>query len=240
MYSMIDSLHTAYSDVMKFLGITNCYLQYSDYPETVIIKPLIIDTAFWIVMAKSNFPEDGLLIVKTDSRIYSIKIRTEIYFFADDEVPYLKLNLKESLPPELQEKILQYVVIRRHSEKRSEERYEVGLSNWKFFGLEKPEQLLYVNQNISVKCILNNVSVHGALVTGQAASVKVGENISKLYCRFICPINTLSQSAIVVRVEKKTEQLYRYSLQFIDPVALIWQSRLDSYVRYLNESFKMV
>lgn len=225
----INSLHTAYADVLKFLEITNCYFKYSDSAETIIIKPIIIDVSFWIVMAANNIPQGGKLVIHTDE-IYALDVETEPYMFEDDDTTYVKLCFTQQIPEELQSRITKYTILRQFSEKRKEERYDIGLANWELFGLEKAEQKLFHNKNSSIKCIISNISVHGALVTGKAAYIRIGENVAKLYCTFNNPIDTIMQSALIVRIDKKTSQLYRYSLRFIEPVSLGWQGRFNSYV----------
>lgn len=86
----INSLHTAYADVLKFIGIINCYFKYSDSAETIIIKPIIINVPFWIVMAANHIPQSGKFVIHTDE-IYELDVETEPYMFEDDDTAYVKL-----------------------------------------------------------------------------------------------------------------------------------------------------
>jgi hypothetical protein len=238
MDSVTDSLQTAYADVLSFIGIRNCYFLYPD-GKTGIVKPLKITETGWTVIAGESVSGRQRLIIQTEKADNILDVPV---LAAPCEKEVLGKNCLEIIFPEpfpewFEQRIAEYRRIILSSEKRSEQRYDVGLTGWKSFGLRSGEQRLFA-LNKPVKAFLNNVSIHGSLITAEQvprepALVKAGETMAKLCCIFSYPEEYVFQNAVVVRVEQKTPRLYRYSLRFVEPVALIWQKRIELYRQYL-------
>ncbi len=251
MDSLTDSLQTAYADVLRFIGIKHCYFLYPD-GKTEVVKPLKITETGWTVIAASKqraadkqraavkqraderVTGEQRLVIQTAEPDDSLTVPVQVVPCDTDAFGNncLELIFPEPFPEWLERRIAEYRRIILSSEKRSEERYEVGLGGWKGFGLRSAEQRLLAGSK-PVKALLNNVSIHGSLITAESAPVKAGETITKLCCVFAGPEEYVFQNAVVVRVERKTERLYRYSLRFVEPIALIWQKRIELYRQYL-------
>jgi hypothetical protein len=109
-------------------------------------------------------------------------------------------------------------------------------------GGKSPDEQRLLAGNKPVKALLNTVSIHGSLITAEqvpreSALVKAGKTmagrLARLCCVFAGSEEYVFQNAVVVRVEQKTDRLYRYSLRFVEPVVLVWQKRIELYRQYL-------
>lgn len=143
-----------------------------------------------------------------------------------------RIEFLETLPKFLIKKIREYNALIKKSNRRSEERYDVGLKKWKDFLLERADQRLIsliISKTENIRCILTNVSFHGALLTGESSRLKVNEGVVYLAMRFTSPMETVIQPAVICRIENRTNELSRYSLKFIEPYSLSWQKRIEAF-----------
>jgi hypothetical protein len=199
MDSVRDSLQTAYADVLSFIGIKNCYFLYPD-GKTGVVKPLKITETGWTVIAadKQRAAErvtgGQRFVIQTENPLDILEMPVEavpcygealgencLGVYSQGVYSY-ELSFPEPFPEWLERKIVEYRRIILSSEKRSEARYEVGLAGWKDFGLKSGEQRLLAG-NKPVKALLNNVSIHGSLITAEqvpreSALVKAGKTMA--------------------------------------------------------------
>ena len=82
---------------------------------------------------------------------------------------------------------------------------------------------LYKEQKIL--CFLNNVSVHGAMITCASSEIKTGERI-KIVFSFHNPSEKIVQSGIVVNRNSASNNYLRLSINFIEPISFLWQKRI--------------
>ena len=220
---------TAYADILDFLGFKNFFFIFPN-KTTTILKPLRINNInTWTVLSGSELPHAG--IISLDSNGVSISLNVLISSENNDEYGIYRylMTFTKALPNELISKIISYQKILENNNKRCEERYYIGLKDYNRFGLRTADQTFYYNHEIPVKFILNNISIHGAMITGEKAEIKISETVITLVFAFQHPEEYLMQKALAVHIEQKAEKLFRYSLRFLDPISIILQQRIYLY-----------
>lgn len=215
-----------YGDVLKFLEIENVFFDFQT-GKTAALQIEKIDNKKWIVFSSDLLIPMGIINIQTNMQEYRLKCFTKPI---TNDIGEYEIELYDSLPQTLSLKIEEYNNLVNSSERRKEERYDVGLTKWQEFKLQTPDQRLYYNKTNAIKCLINNVSVHGCLVTGESSKLKISQDIVKMAIRFNDPGEIILQSAVICRIVQKTPQLFRYSLNFIEPLALSWQKRIEDYV----------
>lgn len=209
------------TEVIKYLGIRNTYFSLSE-GITSLIKPLYIAPHKWEVLSASPLPSSGTLNIELDDGKFSVLCNV---IKLDTNLNSYLLLFKEDLYSGFLEKLSTFNKISFSSDKRREERFNIGLENWKKFGLTKPE-IHFVFNTKTYKSIINNVSVHGALLTGETAPLSQNESLINLICSFNDPNQNVFQNALVVNCQNLKNNYSRYSLQFLDPISFVWQKRI--------------
>lgn len=222
---LINDFSKLSNESLNYLGIKNTYFDFSD-GITTVIKPIHIDLYKWEIISGSELSNQGKLIIEFDTNEKIVLPCTVLKSNELDFNTYI-LKFSENINSIFAEKLQNFKKITSGSEKRKERRYDVGLENWRVFGLTKPEVYLYHNKK-NYKCVINNVSVHGTLLTGETAPISNNETVN-FVCNFHNPIENIIQTAILINCNNLGSNYSRYSLQFTDPVSFVWQERIDQY-----------
>lgn len=208
------------SEAIKFLEIKNIFFE-TDGGITTIINPIEFSTSFLLVNSSAKLPPFGKIVVVTNTAEYKIDVKAIF-----DKYNVYKLYLVSSLPEDLSLKIKDLNYISAESEKRKEERYEIGLENWEKFGLLKPECCIQVHGE-KIKCVISNASIHGVLLIGSRSFITIGQPVV-FTCQFHL-LHKISQQAVLVTSENLTKSYFKYALQFIDPVSIYWKKQIITY-----------
>lgn len=224
---MENGSQVIFKDVLNFLEIKNIVFDFENGKTSSLQIERISEKEF-ICFSSSTLVPLGTLIIETDSGFFPIKCLTQSlsysYYIGEYRIEFL-----EALPKFLIKKIRKYNALIKKSNRRSEERYDVGLKKWQDFLLERADQRLIISKTENIRCILTNVSFHGALLTGESSRLKVNESVVYLAMRFTSPMETIIQPAVICRIENRTKELSRYSLKFIEPYSLSWQKRIEAF-----------
>lgn len=214
------------TDILKFLGIESLVFEYENGKTSSLVLEYFTDENDFAVFSSLPLSENGKVRIETFGRNLIFDCETsEIR----NSLGEYKITFSEPLPKAILEKIAEYRALKIIAEKRREERFEVGLKKTDDFFLARPDQYLIYLKDRKIRCILNNVSFHGALITGETSALKINENIVQLAVRFVNPIETVLQPAVVARIELCTKELARYSLKFIEPFSTSWQQRVENF-----------
>lgn len=135
------------------------------------------------------------------------------------------LFLEDALPEDFTIKLINLNNIFKKSNNRKDIRYNVGLKNWKQFGLLKPD-LFFICGTSKVKCIISNASIHGALLTGERSLVQIGNKVD-LICYF--EEKPIILKAILISAESIKSNFFKYSIRFLEPLSLSWCNHIIEY-----------
>lgn len=213
------------NEVINYLGIKNTYFLLAD-GITSLVKPMYIAPQKWEIISASPLPEFGTLIIELRNNV-KYSVLCSVSQLSNNFNSYL-LMFENQLDQAFIDRLSKFHQITSASEKRRESRYNIGIENWKTFGLSKPEVQIVFDSK-TYKCIINNVSVHGALLTGETASISQNGSMINFVCSFNDPAANVFQNALIVNCQNLQKNYSRYSLQFLDPVSFIWQERIQKF-----------
>ena len=212
------------SDALKFMNIIETFFT-TDSMEQIIVRPIFMEMNRWIVAASAPIVSPGTLKIVTTEQNIEIPCDTESVSIEMFSNCYM-LIFKKNLPDEMCLKLLFLKKTVRNCTRRSEERFEIGTSNFKKFGFSSPVQYFLYNDQ-KIQCLVNNASVHGAMITSRMSEIKTGERI-KLLFSFENPSEKIVQFAIVVNRNCISGNYLRLSLCFLEPISFLWQKRICS------------
>ncbi len=214
-------------EALRFFGIKNVYFIHSG-GITVLCKPLVMKKDRWICTCSSGISENGILRLSfTD--VYISEKDIPVHTQKTDDILSLtnchKLIFDAPLPDFLSDRIRMYRKLLVKSEKRKEQRFQVGQENWKKFSLKSPDCTLANLKGSSVPCVIINASMHGALVIGtRSLSFHVGDRL--ILAADFTDIRA-AIPATLVNTESVQDKYWRYSLHFTEPVSLAWLNHLN-------------
>lgn len=218
-------------EYLEVLNISNIY--FTDLGGiSSLLRIVNINNTKATVISGNELPNIGKFIIElksnTDVNNHIVILVNVIKDFTENNT--YTLFYDDPLPPffELQLNKLNEIVYT--SENRKDLRYDVGLKNWQNFGLSKPD-VYFMEGNVPVKCIINNASIHGVLLTGSRSHIKIGDKVT-FGCTFTD--SCLKQSAIVINSDYAASTYFRYSLRFLEPLSLIWCNHILNYGDYLE------
>ena len=214
------------NDIMKYLEIKNVYFK-NFGGITFVIRILEITIDKITIVSSGELPDKGILIIESNNSEYKIFTTVVKDFSMNNSYT---LFLEDPLDINMQNKITEIENIKKDTEKRKEDRYDVGLNNWRLFGLKLPETSIIASKEI-VKCIISNASFHGVLLVGTRSFIKIGDRII-----FQCQFNdiALKQEAIIVNSIPLKQNYFSYSLRFMNP-SLEWCKRILNYSNIYNQ-----
>lgn len=219
-------------EFLEQLDITNIFFR-SIGGITNVITPIDFSTEKTIVSCGNELPQNGFLVIDIENKNTLEKKRIEILVSPIKDFSITNtytLFYEDPLPFDFQEKLNRLNEILKKSENRKEFRYNVGLDNWKQFGLTRPDLLLSFD-NGTAKCIISNASIHGTLLTGTRSLIKIGDK-AKLNLVFEDGKSILP--GIIISAEPAAENYFRYSMRFLEPLSLLWCNHIISYGDYLD------
>lgn len=212
-------------DALEFLNIKECFF-ITDSFEQIIFRPIYMEVDKWIVTAASCLSSFGTVRIVFLEKQFEFLCASEPIKIENFSSCYM-IIFKEKLPENILIKLMQVKKTFRSSSRRSEERFEIGISKHKKFGFNSPVQYFLFNER-KMQCFVNNVSVHGAMITTENFEAKTGERI-KLLFSFENPLEKISQVALVVNRNFISSGFLRLSLNFIEPISFLWQKRICSF-----------
>lgn len=212
---------------LRALGINNIYFK-NFGGITEIIHIISLNNFTTTVSSGGNLVEKGVLVIETEE----MKIEIFVSVIKDfSEINTFTLFHEDPFPEYFQNKVNSLNSILSSSEKRKEFRYEVGLKNWQKFGLKKPE-CAFIDGNYITKTIINNVSIHGALLTGARSHTLIGEKVI-----FTCNFDEIIKlQSILINSSACGNGYFRYSLRFLEPLSLTWCNHVLNYGDYLDNT----
>ena len=214
---------------LRMLDIINIYFKtFGGISSVVRILGMTENTTN--VLSGNEIPDKGILVIEFSDETKSEIFVTVIKDFSETNT--YTLFHEDALPIVLQEKIKKLNDILFRSELRKEFRYEIGLKNWQQFGLSKADCSFIDSSNAFIRCIINNASIHGVLITGTLSHVKIGEKVI-----FTCSFEeTIKLSGIVINASSCGNGFFRYSLRFLEPLSIIWCNHIVEYGDYLENT----
>lgn len=209
------------SDALKFMGIIETFF-ITELQEQIIVRPVFMEMNRWIVTASGHIGASGKLRIVTLSHSFEILCNVEpvsLEMFSNS----FMLVLQQNLPDEMTRKMLFLKKTVRGCSRRCEERFEIG-TDYKKFGFSSAVQFFLYNEQ-KILCFLNNVSVHGAMITCANSEIKTGERI-KIVFSFDNPSEKIAQAGIIVNRNSAANNYLRLSINFIEPISFLWQKRI--------------
>lgn len=214
------------------LNIKNIYFR-SFGGITTILRPENFTTEKTTVVCGNELPDKGILTIDTEDKTSLQKNRIEIFVSVIKDFSMnnsYTLFFEDPLPQNFEKEIKIINDILKKSDSRREFRYDIGMNNWNKFGLTRPDlNLLFANGTI--KCIISNASIHGAMLTGNRSMIKIGDKAS-LLCDF--EKEKLKLPGIVISAESAVSGYFRYSIRFLEPLSLSWCNHIVEYGDYLE------
>ena len=200
---------------------------------TNVINIIDFATEKATVSCGNELPQNGILVIDTVNKNTLEKKRIELLVSSIKDFSITNtytLFYEDPLPFDFQEKIIRLNELLKKSESRKELRYNVGLDNWKQFGLTRPDNILsFTNGNI--KCIISNASIHGTLLTGERSHIQIGD---KAILSLLFDDGKINLTGIIINAVQAAESYFRYSMRFLEPLSLLWCNHIISYGDYLD------
>lgn len=209
------------ADALKFMGIVETFF-ITESQEQIIVRPIFMEMNRWIVTASGHIGNSGKLRIVTVLQDFEISCNVEtvsVEMFSN----CFMLVLQQNLPDEMTRKMLFMKRTVRGCSRRCEERFEIG-TDYKRFGFSSAVQFFLYNEQ-KILCFLNNVSIHGAMITCSSSEIKIGERI-KIVFSFDNPSEKIPQTGIVVNRNSATNNYLHLSINFIEPISFLWQKRI--------------
>ena len=200
---------------------------------TSVITIIDFATEKATVSCGNELPQNGILVIDTVNKNTLKKKRIELLVSSIKDFSITNtytLFYEDPLPFDFQEKLIRLNELLKKSESRKELRYNVGLDNWKQFGLTRPD-LLLTFENGTAKCIITNASIHGTLLTGSRSLIKIGDK-ARLSLGF--EEGKVNLTGIIISAIPAADNYFRYSMRFLEPLSLLWCNHIISYGDYLD------
>lgn len=216
----------ASKEMLRYLDIRNIFFR-SDGGITSVVQPLFIELRNMVVISGNRLQETGALVIVTQTAEYRIPVKTERTSSLAVSACWTLVYL-DVVPDAFAEKIIELKKIMRKSGRRAEERFDIGMKRWQQFGLISPMVDMHV-ENQHVRCVVSNASFHGALLTGERSSARIGSPC-RLICAFADGVVTQCASIVNAANTKNSGTYYDYSLHFLEPVSIMWQKQLNMFI----------
>lgn len=231
-----------YKDILNALRIEATYVLTNE--TTYMCIPLEIKNNTWVIACDSNYIS-GKVILKVKfngSNIYlNTKIKKQeqdaynsfIYEIEIDEEEKKKDNFKYvffTMIYEMEEKCSEW-------NKRSEERYEIGLDEQRLnaISFKSPEQIIVI-EKLQLPCVVNNISYNGAKITTMEASFQKEKKVC-LYLSFTKPIEQIPMIATVrncfLKTTKENVNMSIVSMQYDEP-SYEYKQRIHDFIKKMQ------
>lgn len=210
----------------RLLKIKNIYFKTTG-GITTLIRIMNINPYTTNIISSNDIPEIGILCIEMENRLVQVLV-TVIKDFTETNT--YTLFHEDPLPDELIHGINKINEVMSSSDQRKEIRYEIGMKNWQQFGLSRADVFFTEKNNNQIKCIINNASIHGVLLTGVRSHIMIGEKVV-----FNCKFETqVQQQCIVINTASCGNGYFRYSLRFLEPLSFIWCNHIIDYGDFLE------
>lgn len=210
------------NELCKYLKIDNFFI-YLEEETTCVATPMEVNREAVIIYCTGDLPNNTFLQIEfNDGEI--IKIAVSIKKNNDKDYHYC-CYFESALPQSFDEKIQKLSSICKIRNKRNEVRFDVGLKNWRLFGLTNPE-CFFLFQEKKVKCILGNVSLHGLMLIGMRCSIRIGE-LAPFKCYTASGIISINGS--LVKTEALVDSYFRYAFRLLEPLPIRWIELIRNY-----------
>ncbi len=219
-------------EFLERLNIQNIYFK-SFGGITTILHPESMFPEKATVICGNELSEQGILIIDTENKTTMERQRIEIFVTVVKDFSMnntFTLFYEDPLPQDFENELIKINNILKKSDSRKEFRYDIGINNWNIFGLTRPDlNLLFASG--SIKCIISNASIHGAMLTGNRSMIKIGEKVL-----LACDFNDGKQKlpGIVISADSASGGYFRYSMRFLEPLSLSWCNHIVEYGDYLE------
>ena len=220
------------SDGLKFLNIKETFFINESAGSQVIIRPLQMEADKWVVAVSAGLEQNGSVRLETGVGSFLLKARTEAVRIGEFSQCFL-ITFTEWMPDFLVQKILRLKKTQRDCTRRSEERYQIGLKNYEAFGFASAVQFFKFREQ-KCQCIVNNVSVHGVMITVSRTCISNGERILLLF-KFSNPEENLVLPALIVSSNYVADGYQQFSLNLTEPLSFLWQERILRYSAFIPE-----
>ena len=213
------------NEIMDYLKLKNIFIELKGGITSVIIPVKIFKTHINIY-SSANLEEQKCILKLEFRNGEEFRIVCDIEKNSD-EINCFSCYFDDPLPESILVKVSELDTLYQNSNKRSEQRLEIGLENWQKFGMVRCDCNFTFNKH-TVKTIISNASYHGTLLIGERSLAQIGE----LVC-FNCAFKdcAISQKANIINAEFVTQAYFKYSLHFIDPVSLYWIKKIDDFLK---------
>ena len=124
--------------------------------------------------------------------------------------------------------------------RRKEERIPIGKENYKLFGLESPEQKLFVRSAQFIQpCAIVDASIHGiCIITPFSEAFKEIENFG-IKIAFSNPVETalLEAHKVHSRLARTERSVFAtVSAQLLEPISHVWKNRVVKMLEKMNKN----
>ena len=211
------------NEIMDYLRLKNIFLELPGGITSVII-PVKISNVSITVFSSANLEEQKCILKPEFRNGEDFRIVCDIEKNPDEGNCY-NCYFDDPLPQPLLVKVSELDTLCKNSNKRCEQRLEIGLENWQKFDMVRCDCNFTFNKH-TVKTIISNASYHGVLLIGERSFAQIGELVT-----FNCAFNdcAISQKANIINAEIITQTYFKYSLHFIEPVSLYWIKKIDNF-----------
>lgn len=209
------------NELLSYLRIKNLYLDQGD-GITFVICPLKISSLKMELLNSAVLEEKNYILCFEFSNNEKIKIVCSVEKNPENN-SYI-LWYEDPLPECFEKQLKELDNIYYNFDKRSEARFEIGLEKWQSFGLIRPD-CFFIYQDHKVRVILSNVSYHGALLLGERSYCSMGELVT--FSASFTDGNVV-QKANVIKTEQVTHSYFKYYVQFVEPLSILWIKKINS------------
>lgn len=232
-----------YKDILSILRIESVYIIADGMVYMCI--PLEIKNNIWFVSTETDgLSGDIMLKVKFNgSFIYmQARIKRENQEYLNSFTYELEINPEEKKKDNF--KFVFFTMITEMEEKaeewnkRSENRYEIGLDEEKLQAIcfKGPEQII-VADKLQLPCVVNNLSYSGAKITTLEGNFQKDKKVC-LYLSFIRPIEQIPIIANVkncfLKTTAESKNVSVMSLQF-ENAPYEYKKRLDDFIKFTGQ-----
>lgn len=211
------------NEILNFLDIKNLFLK-SSGGISYIVAPVVFSDTYIQIFTSSELKKDLYILVIEFKTGEELEIVCNVEKITEKS-NYFCCYFDDPLPESFALKVTELMSLDKISDKRSEERFEIGLDHWQEFGLDKPE-CCFVHNGHCIKCIASNVSVHGILLIGSRSFARIGETVS--FC-CVAEGRQIKQNGVIISTSCITKSYFKYAVNFIEPINLSWIKLIKNY-----------
>ena len=232
-----------YKDIVNALKIENVYV--ISNKVLFMCVPLEIKKNFWLISCDSaGLSGEVILKVKFNGSFIYLKSKISI----KEQDTFNSFTYELEIDTEEQEKdrfkYMFFTMIYKLEEeyekwnKRSEERYEIGLdeNRIKAIGFKSAEQTV-VFEKQQLPCLINNISYKGAKITTIEANFQKDKKLC-LFLSFTAPMEQIPLIANIrnclIKTTKDNTPICILSVEY-ETVSYSYKTRIDNYIKTIDE-----